>query len=228
MATNTTSFREGHRYEEAFIEHVRSMWSDIAIARSTPHDDMSQHFDVVLCFASRDEATPKGLRVDVKCAKRKSRGDAEASCTHTWIEVMPVAQNRKRISSVFGSADILAFYLPPLTTSSDVPPSEQWLWIPRKRLAKWVREQFASAIITSNREWACDDRDQRGAGGAPKLYSRKDRQDALAWVSIEEVLRPMAIPPLKVIAHLRRKWEARTGVLHPSSSVKEVKTSTAL
>ena len=176
--------RRGLRAETRFCKAVAERWPQLLVLPSCRQDDAEQHFDFILGPSLEGEA--RGLRVDVKALRKAQRKDDAPSLTHTWVELH--GTKPRAPGSVFGSCDLVVFE----TAGEDVAGMAAWLWVPRTRLADWVRSvvDAATVRIRDNAEYCMASTTRTGF--PLTLYQRK-ASELLLWVDIETQLRPLAI-----------------------------------
>ena len=115
---------------------------------------------------------------DRRQTPRKSRHDAAVASTHTWLEL----RYRSRVTaSLFGSAELFAF--------EQIDSSGYWFRCNRA-VGRVFQLSARGLCCDTSKEDATADRKDKTKPIA--LYNRRD-SERLLWVSIESVLKPLAL-----------------------------------
>ena len=126
------------------------------VTKANDDQNMHEHWD----YKVEKNKGPK--LVDVKAAKKISRGDKDVSYDWTWVEIKNVHGNAGWLK---GKADCIAF-----------GQKDHFLIVQREELRVWCKEKINLKKKVSNTKDA-----------KYNLYSRKGRKDLLSLISIEEM-----------------------------------------
>lgn len=219
----------GLHAEARFLAWAQRTWPDATCWTACTEDNMTQHWDIrVQSAASVADGTP-GVRVDVKAARKRARGDDSVDTTHTWLELQSADVAHR--GSLFGDAELFAFE----------DQHGAWTLVSRARLARVVMEQLeardmrcSTTSSDATAAAACFQPTPCAPTCAPVvLYNRRDAE-RLLWFPLSELQR-LAIDvdtvPLREIERAFAavaKEHARPSASAPSSSLAPVPVPTSV